>query len=52
MVQAGVLMKVAMAGIQPCSSRGVSARPAQNIPWVWLLYSLPSVYKPSSRLSR
>ena len=33
MVHAGVLRKVAIWGIQPCKSTGVSAMPAQNMPW-------------------
>ena len=52
MVQAGVFRKVAMAGIQPCSSSGVSTMPAQNIPCVWLLYSPATILQLNSRLSR
>ncbi len=40
MVQAGVFRKVAMDGIQPCSSSGVSTMPVQNMACVWLAYSL------------
>ena len=48
----GVFTKVAMAGIQPCTSSGVITTPAQNIPCVWLAYSLGSWFQARIRLSR
>ena len=39
MVHAGVFRNVAIAGIQPCSSSGVSTMPVQNIAWVCVGYS-------------
>ncbi len=39
MVHAGVFPKVAISGIQPCSSMGVSTIPVQNIAWLWDAYS-------------
>ena len=52
MVQAGVLRKVAICGIQPCSSSGVSAMPVQNMPWVWAWYSFGTICQASTRLRK
>ena len=52
MVQAGVLRKVAIAGIHPCSSSGESTMPVQNMPWVWAPYSCGTMRQASSRLSK
>ena len=50
--QAGVFKKVAMDGIQPCSSSGVSTMPVQNIRCVWAPYSGATIRQLNSRLSR
>ncbi len=53
MVQAGVFRNVAMAGIQPCNSSGVSTMPVQNMACVWLAYSTAQRCQgSSSRLRR
>ena len=52
MVQAGVFRKVAIDGIQPCSSSGVSTMPVQNMAWVWAPYSSRTMRQLNSRLSR
>ena len=52
MVHAGVFRKVAISGIHPCNSSGVSAMPVQNIACVCAPYSTRTIGQASSRLNR
>ena len=52
MVHAGVFRNVATAGIQPCSSSGVSTTPVQNIACVCVAYSDFRFPRLSSRLKK
>ncbi len=52
MVQAGVFRNVAISGIQPCSRRGDSTIPVQNIPWVCAVHSWGSMRQASSKLKK
>ncbi len=52
MVHAGVFKNVAISGIHPCSSSGLSTMPSQNMPCVCDAYSCGNIRHAISRLSR